>query len=126
MRRSAVTWAVAFALVWFVRAVLQAETNGGFAIILRHGTVLDGTGAPSYKADLGITAGVITKIGDLRTERAAVDLDVAGLVVAPGFINLHSHSVLDSLPRAENLLTQGVTTASSIPMEWAPWTSLPR
>ncbi len=112
MRRSAVTSAIAFALVSFVtvRAVSQAGTNAGFAIILRNGTVLDGTGAPSYKADLGITGGVISKIGDLRGERAALDVDVAGLFVAPGFINLHSHSVLDALPRAENLLTQGVTT----------------
>jgi len=112
MRRSAVTCVIAFAVVSFVmvRAVVQAETNAGFAIILRNGTVLDGTGASSYRADLGITGGVIAKIGDLRGERAAVDLDVAGLFIAPGFINLHSHSATDALSRAENLLTQGVTT----------------
>jgi N-acyl-D-amino-acid deacylase len=91
-------------------AVVQAQPDVRYAILLRNGMLLDGTGAPAYRADVGIVGGAIARIGDLSGERGALELDVAGLLVAPGFINLHSHSALDGLPRAENLLTQGVTT----------------
>jgi N-acyl-D-aspartate/D-glutamate deacylase len=79
-------------------------------VVLRGGTVVDGTGSPRYEADVGLRHGRIVAIGDLSAERAAVDLDVTGLFVAPGFINLHSHASIRALPAAENMLTQGVTT----------------
>src|SRR5262249_29473569 len=65
---------------------------------------------PRYKADIGITNKRIAKIGNLASDHALVDLDVDGLYVAPGFINIHSHAQPDALPTAENMLTQGVTT----------------
>jgi N-acyl-D-aspartate/D-glutamate deacylase len=80
------------------------------AIILRNGTIVDGTGAKPYRADLLIRNGFIYRIGDLASERAPIDLDVSGLVVAPGFINIHSHATPAGLPTAANMLTQGVTT----------------
>ena len=79
-------------------------------LILRHGTVVDGTGLPRYRADVGIVGGHIVKVGDLSAEHSAADLDVTGLFVAPGFINIHSHASVNALPTAENMLTQGVTT----------------
>ncbi len=79
-------------------------------IILRGGTVFDGTGAPGYRADVAISRGFIARIGDLKSLTAPVEVDVTGLYVAPGFINIHSHAQPDGLPRAENMLTQGVTT----------------
>ena len=87
----------------------QAKTVA-YDVILRHGTILDGTGLKPFRADLAIRNGYIAEIGDLSTRQASLDLDVAGLFVAPGFINIHSHAVPAAVPTAENMLTQGVTT----------------
>src|SRR5215216_15018 len=81
-----------------------------YDLILRHGTVIDGTGAPPFVADVAVRAGRIVKIGDLESDPATTELDVQGLMVAPGFINVHSHAQPNALPTAENMLTQGVTT----------------
>ncbi|MGE3491159.1 MAG: amidohydrolase family protein [Vicinamibacterales bacterium] len=81
-----------------------------FDIIVRGGTIVDGSGNPRYDADLGIRNGVITAIGELPAGAAATELDARGLFVTPGFINIHSHASPDALPTAVNMLTQGVTT----------------
>jgi N-acyl-D-amino-acid deacylase len=81
-----------------------------FDVLLRGGTVLDGTGRPPFTADVGIAGGRIARVGDLARGRAVVELDVRGLMVAPGFVNIHSHARPDALPTAANVLTQGVTT----------------
>jgi N-acyl-D-aspartate/D-glutamate deacylase len=81
-----------------------------FDIILRHGTILDGTGGSPYRGDVGVIRDRIARVGDLARSRAALELDVKGLYLAPGFINLHSHAVPAALATAENMLTQGVTT----------------
>ena len=98
-------------------AILQAKTPPAvrtpppaYDVILRHGSILDGTGSPRYRADLAIAGGSIARIGDLTGERARVDIDVSGLYVTPGFINIHSHATADGLVRAQNMLIQGVTT----------------
>jgi N-acyl-D-aspartate/D-glutamate deacylase len=92
-------------------AVLALEARQpAFDVILRGGTVIDGTGAGRGEADVGIVNGWIARVGDLGSARAAVDVDVNGLYVAPGFINLHSHPTPEGLRTAENMLTQGVTT----------------
>src|SRR5437773_6105732 len=79
-------------------------------LILRHGTIVDGTGLARYRADVGIAGDRIAVIGDLASSRGSIEIDVTGLFVAPGFVNLHSHAVSGALPSAENMLTQGVTT----------------
>lgn len=81
-----------------------------FDTIVRHGTVLDGTGGPRFTADVGIARGRIAAIGDLSGAAAPVEIDARGLFVAPGFINIHSHASAEALPAAVNMLTQGVTT----------------
>ena len=89
----------------------QAVDQGGnFDVILRGGTIIDGTGSVRYDADVAIRNGRIIQIGPLAGARADIELDVAGLFVTPGFINLHSHASVRALPAAENMLTQGVTT----------------
>jgi N-acyl-D-aspartate/D-glutamate deacylase len=62
-----------------------------FDTILKDGIVVDGTQSQRYRADVGIRAGRIAKIGRLRTSDAERALDVSGLIVAPGFIDLHTH-----------------------------------
>jgi dihydroorotase/N-acyl-D-amino-acid deacylase len=81
-------------------------------IVLRGGTVVGGAGGPPYRADVAVSAGRIQAVGDLRGESAALALHVGGLIVAPGFIDCHSHADAALLhePRAEAKVAQGVTT----------------
>lgn len=81
---------------------------------LRGGTVVDGSGAPAYAADLLIEAGRITAIArdGLPSDLAARSIDVGGLTLAPGFVDLHSHADVTVLafPSADSAVRQGVTT----------------
>ncbi len=101
-----------FVLVVALAASATASQSSppAFDVVLRGGTVVDGSGGRPYTADVGITNGRIAAIGDLSARRAATELDVRRLYVTPGFINIHSHPIQDGLTRAYNMLTQGVTT----------------
>ena len=81
-----------------------------FDIIIRNGTVIDGSGNPRFDADVGIKNGFIAAVGDLGQATATTQIDARGLFVTPGFINIHSHASAEALPTAVNMLTQGVTT----------------
>ena len=92
-------------------------TNGGegkmLDILVTGGLIVDGTGSPAYKMDLGIKEGKIAKIQNSIKEDAEKIINADGLVVSPGFIDVHSHN--DLVPFMEedvqNLkLRQGVTT----------------
>jgi N-acyl-D-aspartate/D-glutamate deacylase len=87
----------------------QASEPQRFDVILRHGSILDGSGAPAYMADVGIRGGYITEIGDLSAAKGTKEVEARGLFVAPGFINVHDHSTPEGVRRAENMLNQGVT-----------------
>jgi N-acyl-D-amino-acid deacylase len=81
--------------------------------ILKNGFVVDGTGAPWYKADIAIDGEIISDIGhDLPASKSDKVIDAKGLVVAPGFIDMHSHSELPFIayPTADSMVHQGVTT----------------
>ena len=81
-------------------------------LVLRGGLVVDGSGAPGTIADVVIAGGTIVAIGqDLERPEADV-VDVSGLVVAPGFIDIHTHSDLSAVrdPSSESKVRQGVTT----------------
>src|SRR5690348_17812794 len=62
-----------------------------FDLIIRGGTVIDGTRMPRYRADVGIREGKIAKIGNLKSHGAKKTIDAGGLIVAPGFVDLHTH-----------------------------------
>jgi N-acyl-D-amino-acid deacylase len=100
---------IAAAAAVSLTAMLSAQAPA-YDIVLRHGTIIDGSGLSRYRADVAIADGSIARIGDVSGGHAAMELDAEGLVVAPGFINIHSHATPEGLPRAENMLTQGVTT----------------
>jgi N-acyl-D-aspartate/D-glutamate deacylase len=93
-------------------AVADAQTtpSAAYDVIIRGGTVIDGTGQPRYAADVGIVRGVIARVGSLAGQTAPTVIDAAGLYVTPGFINIHSHATAEGLQRAANMLAQGVTT----------------
>ena len=81
-------------------------------IVIRGGTVVDGTGRARYRADVGIAGNRIEAIGDLGHVEAAGTLDAGSLCVSPGFIDMHTHSDLTLLtdPRGQSKVRQGVTT----------------
>lgn len=80
-------------------------------LLIRGGTVVDGTGGPAFQADVAVRDGRIFEVGWVEALEGVPTLDARGLVVAPGFIDIHSHSdftlVVD--PRAVSSITQGVT-----------------
>ena len=88
----------------------SADRQQSFDIIIRNGTVIDGSGNPRFDADVGIKNGFIAAVGDLGQATATTQIDARGLYVTPGFINIHSHASAEALPTAVNMLTQGVTT----------------
>ena len=62
-----------------------------FDVLIKDGIIVDGTRMPRFRGDLGIKNGKIAKIGQLNTGDAAKVLDASGLIVAPGFIDVHTH-----------------------------------
>jgi N-acyl-D-amino-acid deacylase len=97
--------------VLVVLAVLAVPSAPSYDLLIRHGTVVDGSGAPAFHADVAIQDGRIARVGDLRKAAAKRTIDASGLVVAPGFIDVHTHTDdLAQKPRAENFLRMGVTT----------------
>ena len=88
-----------------------APRRARFDLAIVRGEILDGTGAPRRRADIGIRDGRIAAIGTVSPSEAADVIDARGLVVAPGFIDVHTHADdLAEHPRAENFVRMGVTT----------------
>ncbi len=85
-----------------------------YDILIKKGTVIDGSGRPMFQADVAIREGVIMAVGDLSHERGEQEIDATGKYIAPGFIDVNSHSdtywQLFKNPFQESLLYQGVTT----------------
>ena len=83
-----------------------------FDLILRNATVVDGTRAPRYRADVGVSGDRIAHIGSLDSSQGKIEIDAAGKVVAPGFIDAHTHDdrLLLSAPEMAPKASQGVTT----------------
>jgi N-acyl-D-amino-acid deacylase len=83
-----------------------------FDLVIRGGAVLDGTGAPALRADLGVRGGRIAALGDLAGAEAAGEIDATGRYLLPGFVDTHCHaeSALFGAPVQLALLRQGVTT----------------
>ena len=77
-----------------------------------NGTIIDGTGANAYRADVGIRKDQIVAIGDLKDIESQIVIDAAGKIVAPGFIDMHTHSDISMLldNTADSMLRNGVTT----------------
>jgi N-acyl-D-aspartate/D-glutamate deacylase len=83
-----------------------------YNVVLKGGTIVDGENTPPFKADLAIEGDRIAAIAPVITDRAKNEINCENLVVAPGFIDFHSHSdlVIPDYPATENFIRQGVTT----------------
>lgn len=83
-----------------------------YDLIIGGGSLVDGTGAPAIRADLGVAGGRIVAIGDLKAASAAQRVDATDRIVCPGFIDTHTHSEISVLanPDAPAKIRQGVTT----------------
>lgn len=102
----------------FLLAALSATSLGwvdgqetAFDLIVRNGHVVDGTGNPWFAGDVGVRGDRIAIVGNLREAKARREIDAGGLVIAPGFIDMHTHSdqpLLDD-GNAESKVREGVT-----------------
>ncbi len=82
-----------------------------FDLIIRNARVVDGSGNPWFRADVGIKNGRIAKIGRIDAAEAAKTIDAKDQIVAPGFIDVHTHvESIYNLPAAENFVQMGVTS----------------
>ena len=93
-------------------ATLAAQDDQSFDLIIRGARVVDGTGNPWRSGDVGVRGDRIDRVGDLSAAVARRVIDGSGLVVAPGFIDPHTHAGrgIFEVPTADNYLLQGVTT----------------
>jgi N-acyl-D-aspartate/D-glutamate deacylase len=102
-------WAVALALLLLSGC---NKTATSYDLLILDGTIVDGTGAPAYEADIAVNGDRIVGVGEFDGAIATRVIDANGLIVTPGFIDLHNHgdrNVRDN-PGVENYLFQGVTT----------------
>lgn len=90
----------------------SATAPDEYTVVIAGGTIVDGSGSPGYRADVGIRNGRIAAIGDLRAASCLRRIDAGELTVAPGFIDIHNHSDETLLvePLCESMVRQGVTT----------------
>ena len=94
-----------------------------FDTLIKNGTIIDGTGRLRYDADVGIRGGKIEAIGSLEDAEAGRMVDAEGLIVAPGFIDMHSHSDMSLFddPGGESKVHQGVTTEVTGNCSYSPF-----
>jgi N-acyl-D-amino-acid deacylase len=99
-----------YLLALFMAVVPSRLYSQAYDVVIRHGRVVDGSGNPAFFADVAVKDGRIAAIGRVL-DAAKTEIDAAGLVVAPGFIDVHTHAdEVADMPQAENFVRMGVTT----------------
>ncbi len=116
-----------FALALAAVGLLSAQADR-FDVLITNAKIIDGSGSPWFYGDIGIRGDTIAAVGLLPNATATTRVDARGLVVSPGFIDIHSHGRrgIFEVPTAENYLREGVTTFvegpdGSSPLPLAPF-----
>jgi N-acyl-D-amino-acid deacylase len=111
-RLSAIGYLVLLSLLTACERPRQASASGSFDVILRGGWIVDGSGNPRYRGDVAIRGDRVAAVGFLDNATAKDTVDVSGLVVAPGFIDMMGQSEINALidNRVFSKVTQGITT----------------
>lgn len=104
------TYLIALFVFFFILKSFTPKQD--FALLIKNGFILDGTGNPWFKGDIGINGKKIAAIGNLSEKRAGKTIDATGLFVSPGFIDVHTHCDrgIIEVPTVDNYIHQGVTT----------------
>ncbi|HSL72562.1 MAG TPA: amidohydrolase family protein, partial [Longimicrobiales bacterium] len=118
--------AIAHAIVLLVAAPPARAQD--YDLVLKNGRIVDGTGSPWYRGDVAIRGNAIVRVAPAISEPARRVIDLGGQVIAPGFIDIHSHARrgIFEVPAADNYIRQGVTTViegpdGSSPVPLAPF-----
>src|SRR5678816_274152 len=91
--------------------VAQPQASPEYDLVITNGRIVDGTGNPWLRASIGIKDGKIVKVGRIETNRAKQIIDAQNQIVAPGFIDVHTHvEDIFGNPNAENFVRMGVTS----------------
>src|SRR5215510_7064520 len=103
---------VEFVFLSLLVVPLLLAQNAPYDLLLRNGHIVDGSGNPWYVGDIAVRGDTIVRIGASISEPATRVIDVRGQVIAPGFIDIHSHARrgIFEVPTADNYIKQGVTT----------------
>lgn len=104
-------------------ATLATGVVGQTSIVFRNATIIDGTGKPAFRGDLRIKGDRIERIGKIRPSKSDQIIDASGLILSPGFIDIHNHSESGLLRdgAAANQVSQGITTLMVGPDGGSPW-----
>jgi N-acyl-D-amino-acid deacylase len=112
----------------FLAAAVVPRQDASYDLVVRNARIIDGTGSPWYRGDVAIRGDSIAAIAPHLNGRAAREIDAAGQIVAPGFIDIHTHARrgIFQVPTAPNYVRQGVTTViegpdGSSPVPLAPF-----
>jgi dihydroorotase/N-acyl-D-amino-acid deacylase len=106
------SWAAALVALASTAAAVLAQGPAAYDLVIRGGRVVDGTGSPWFRADVAIEDDTIAAVAPRVDGRATRVIDASGLVVCPGFIDIHTHArrgIFD-VPTADNYTRQGVTS----------------
>ena len=105
--------------VFAVAGLAAVPAREPFDILIVNGRVMDGSGDPWLRQDIGLRGGIVAAVGALAGQPAGQTIDAAGRIVAPGFIDVHSHAAegltRDALRQGRPLLAQGITTIVANP-----------
>ena len=111
---------LALSIILLTSVIVPAQSR---SVLFQNASIIDGTGKPAFRGDVRIKDGKIAKIGKIKASKDDEVIDATGLVLAPGFIDIHNHSETGLLRdgTAANQVSQGITTVLVGPDGGSPW-----